>query len=239
LAAFLDLVRQAIETDAGAGPPAVAASLQAQAEDEQSNAADGVNLLTLHRAKGLEWDAVFLPGLEEGSLPVRQADTPEAIAEERRLLYVGLTRARRHLLVSWAESRVGPNDRESHRRPSRFLRDLQPAARDPGGTSGVATGPASARGRPRVITDLGGPALSASNPRGARDQRLLDALRAWRTGHAREGKVPAYVIAPDSLLEALVDRRPDSIAALRRVPGMGPMRIERYGADLLAIIGRA
>ncbi|TMM08481.1 MAG: hypothetical protein E6F98_16335, partial [Actinobacteria bacterium] len=62
----------------------------------------GVHLLTLHRAKGLEFDAVFLPRVEERELPVRQAKTPEAVAEERRLLYVGLTRARRHLFVTWS-----------------------------------------------------------------------------------------------------------------------------------------
>jgi DNA helicase-2/ATP-dependent DNA helicase PcrA len=74
----------------------------------------GVQLLTYHRAKGLEFDAVFLPRLEEKELPSRQAKTPEQVAEERRLLYVGLTRARRHLVLSW----------DAGTRPSRFLAEL-------------------------------------------------------------------------------------------------------------------
>jgi DNA helicase-2/ATP-dependent DNA helicase PcrA len=68
----------------------------------------GVHLLTLHRAKGLEWDAVLLPHVEEGELPVRRGD----VDEERRLFYVGLTRAKRHVLVTWQG------------RPSRFLDEL-------------------------------------------------------------------------------------------------------------------
>ena len=79
---------------------------------------DGVNLLTFHRAKGLEFEAVFLPRLEEHELPGRQARTPDAVAEERRLLYVGITRAKRHLALTWAG------------KPSRFLHELDavPAA---------------------------------------------------------------------------------------------------------------
>jgi ATP-dependent DNA helicase UvrD/PcrA len=76
----------------------------------------GVHLLTLHGAKGLEFDAVFIPRLEEKELPIRQAKKPREIAEERRLFYVGLTRAKRHLALSWGG------------KPSRFLAELDIAA---------------------------------------------------------------------------------------------------------------
>jgi DNA helicase-2/ATP-dependent DNA helicase PcrA len=73
----------------------------------------GVHLLTLHRAKGLEFEAVFIPRVEEKELPCRQSlRVPSALAEERRLLYVGMTRARRQLAVTWSG------------KPSRFLAEL-------------------------------------------------------------------------------------------------------------------
>jgi DNA helicase-2/ATP-dependent DNA helicase PcrA len=74
--------------------------------------AHGVHLLTFHRAKGLEFEAVFLPRLQEKELPSRQARSDEEVAEERRLLYVGLTRAKRTLWLSWSG------------KPSRFLKEL-------------------------------------------------------------------------------------------------------------------
>src|SRR5439155_20283176 len=77
----------------------------------------GVNLLTYHRAKGLEFDAVFLPRLEEGELPFKRANTAAAIEEERRLLYVGITRARRHLTMTWTVNGLS--------RPSRFVTGLR------------------------------------------------------------------------------------------------------------------
>ena len=75
-----------------------------------------VTLATLHSAKGLEWDTVYIVGASEGLLPISYARTETAVEEERRLFYVGITRARKLLRLSWA----GPN-----REPSRFLADLR------------------------------------------------------------------------------------------------------------------
>jgi DNA helicase-2/ATP-dependent DNA helicase PcrA len=104
------LVRLAADLDDGSRT--LADFVQELRERYGPGVGTGVHLLTLHRAKGLEFDAVFLPRLEEKELPIRLARTPDAVAEERRLLYVGLTRARRWLAVTWSG------------RPSRFLDEL-------------------------------------------------------------------------------------------------------------------
>jgi DNA helicase II / ATP-dependent DNA helicase PcrA len=104
-----------------------AAELAHRSQIEHAPAMNGVTLASLHAAKGLEWDVVFLAGLAEGTLPIVHAQTDEAIEEERRLLYVGVTRAREQLFLSWPLAWSGGGRRA--RQPSRFLAGLQPATR--------------------------------------------------------------------------------------------------------------
>jgi DNA helicase-2/ATP-dependent DNA helicase PcrA len=193
---------------------AVLAEFGSRQAVESAAAAGGVNLLTYHRAKGLEWDAVYLPALDEGVLPIRQAKEADAVAEERRLLYVGITRARRFLALS-----------SSSRRPSRFLAALDPAKPK---TSRATSGAKS--GRVRVLP--GAPMAAAATP----DERLLEALRRWRRERASEDGVPAYVVFHDTTLAEIADERPRNLPGLRRIRGMGPTKLERYGAEILAVI---
>jgi DNA helicase-2/ATP-dependent DNA helicase PcrA len=187
----------------GTGDQAVGAA-DLLAELDRRDAAEGeaqgvgVNLLTYHRAKGLEWDAVFLPAIDEGTLPIRHANTDEMEAEERRLLYVGITRARTHLALSWS------------RKPSRFLAEIRPRRVIPSATR--QTSPAAVNGD------------------------LLAALKAWRTQRAKDDAVPPYVVFHDSTLAAIAEDRPQSIAALRRIKGMGPVKLDSYGAEILEIV---
>jgi DNA helicase-2/ATP-dependent DNA helicase PcrA len=179
---------------------------------------EGVTLSTLHRAKGLEWDAVFLPQLEEGTLPIRQsASDADALAEERRLLYVGITRARRHLHLSWALNRVGAKGTPTRARPSRFIAELRPGA--------VA--------RPRMA---GEPADGKTFALSAADDPLLGRLIDWRRERARSDGVPAYVVADNRTLAAIAAQRPASEGELLGVPGIGPHKAETYGPDILRIV---
>ncbi|MGH4008353.1 MAG: ATP-dependent helicase [Pseudonocardiaceae bacterium] len=114
---------------AGSAPEAdlrrLVAELDARADAAHPPAVQGVTLASLHSAKGLEWDAVFLVGLVDGTLPIQYVDgDQDALEEERRLLYVGVTRARRWLALSWALSRSAGGWRP--RRRSRFLYGLAP-----------------------------------------------------------------------------------------------------------------
>jgi DNA helicase-2/ATP-dependent DNA helicase PcrA len=103
-----------------------------------------VTLMTIHNAKGLEFDRVVITGLEEQLFPHQRSETPEAVEEERRLCYVGITRARRHLLLTHAESRALYGGRD-YRLPSRFLAELpSDAVSEVGGRRGLGQVAASA-----------------------------------------------------------------------------------------------
>jgi DNA helicase-2/ATP-dependent DNA helicase PcrA len=101
-----------------------AAELTQRAELGHAPQARGVTLASMHAAKGLEWDAVLLPGLVEGLMPIVHARSAEAVEEERRLLYVAVTRARQHLYLSWAPARA-PGSTGPGRLRSRFLDGLR------------------------------------------------------------------------------------------------------------------
>jgi len=244
------LVQLATDLDDGAGTVGLrelVADLEQRAAAQHAPTVQGVTLASLHAAKGLEWDAVFLVGLTEGTVPIVHADTPERIEEERRLLYVGITRAREHLQLSWALSRSAGGRRG--RRPSRFLDGLTAATR--GGRNGSGSGesgrgPGAGRRRARATascrvcgrTLLGGARTLGRCPTcpADRDEELFDRMRAWRAELARTTGVPAYVIFTDATLTALAERRPTSTPELAQVPGIGPAKLDRYGEDVLAMV---
>ena len=214
---LLELAEALVAADPGSDVAAFLAEVERRAEAESGGAINGVELLTYHRAKGLEWEAVFLPALEEGTLPIRQANEPGELAEERRLLYVGITRARRHLWLSWARRRTAATGREGRRSRSRFLDGLLPAP-----VRSV-----------RVLPSEKPPPV----PAGDRSP-LSNALRAWRTERARADAIAPFIVFHDSTIEAIADRRPATIPELRRVPGVGPMKLDRYGEEIIAIVAR-
>jgi DNA helicase-2/ATP-dependent DNA helicase PcrA len=192
----------------------------------------------------LEWDAVFLVGLADGTVPISHvlgdggavADW-EALEEERRLLYVGVTRAREHLELSWALAR-NEGGRRSRRR-SRFLHGVIP---DASPASRIAE-PVRQRKRPQcrvcskvligtAATMLGRCESCPSNV----DDELLAALRAWRKQKSQEMKVPAYVVFSDNTLTAIAEQQPGDNSALVAIPGIGAKKLERFGPDVLAVV---
>ena len=218
------------------------AELRLRADARHPPVVQGVTLASLHAAKGLEWDAVYLVGLADGTLPISHAlahgPDSEAVEEERRLLYVGVTRARVHLALSWALAR-SPGGRQS-RKPSRFLNGIAPQT----GPAQEANRSRRKRGAPtrcRVCNkDLATPAAillrRCESCGGDVDEDLLLRLKAWRLEAAKEQNVPAYVVFSDNTLIAIAELRPADEKALVAIPGIGARKLEQYGPDVLQVV---
>ncbi|MBB5807888.1 DNA helicase-2/ATP-dependent DNA helicase PcrA [Saccharothrix ecbatanensis] len=240
LLALVELAEELVTTVDGADLPKFVAELDLRAEAQHPPTVEGVTLASLHAAKGLEWDAVFLVGLVDGTLPIQHADGDDAaIEEERRLLYVGVTRARVHLWMSWALARAAGGRR--YRRRSRFLYGLVPE--DHPASRTAKREPLQKRPKPQcrvcgsALVDARAIKLSrcASCPSDV-DEELLAKLRSWRADRARELKVPAYVVFTDATLVAIAEQRPEDVAGLVSISGIGAAKLDRFGDDVLALV---
>ncbi|MFV0285490.1 MAG: ATP-dependent helicase [Demequina sp.] len=185
-----------------------------RAQAQHAPAVDGVTLTTMHAAKGLEWDAVFIIGCSEGLLPVKMAETPEAVEEERRLLYVGITRAREHLHLSFARARKEGG--RATRKRTRFLDRWWPDATRP---------------RPRRATTT-----DSLRDLDADQLRLYEALKAWRLAIAQRDAKPAFTVFVDSTLVEIAQRRPGTRGELAQVRGVGASKLEAYGQQVLDVV---
>ncbi len=202
--------------------------------NEDAGSGDAVEIVTFHAAKGLEWSIVHVAGLEQGLVPIHHAqDDADAVDEERRLLYVALTRARESLHCHWARRRTF-GTRASRRSPSPWLEAIA-AALGAGGTELTPAESARRAARARSGGRRARPASSAAGLEGT-DRDLFERLRTWRREQARAADVPAFVIFNDSVLEEVARRRPGDRSALLDVPGIGPVKAERFGDDLLGIV---
>ncbi|MFF2571873.1 ATP-dependent DNA helicase UvrD2 [Streptomyces sp. NPDC058084] len=251
LAALVRLAEDFARAKPGATLSDLVAELDERAVAQHAPTVQGVTLASLHAAKGLEWDAVFLVGLTEGMMPITYARTDEQIEEERRLLYVGVTRARQHLSLSWALSR-SPGGRPS-RRPTRFLKGLRPGSGSLGtvttsGGAGAAVerdalaarrrqrGPVRCRVCGTTLTEAGEmKLLRCEDCPSDMDEGLYERLREWRAEQARELGQPPYCVFTDKTLMAIAERVPDSDGELAAISGVGVRKLNRFGADVLAI----
>ena len=221
-----DLAREYRSVDPAATVDGFLAWLVATgAGDTTDDRTDAVVLATFHAAKGLEWPVVFLTGLEQGLVPIGHA-RGDALEEERRLLYVAVTRAESELHCSWASRRTRAG-RAIARSASPWLDALtsEPAGRDAPGAAGR---------RRRVVDERRRLRAPAGRSNGA--ARLVAALREWRTSTARLTGVPVHVVMADRTIDALARACPISRAELLDVHGIGPVKAERYGADLLSLV---
>ncbi|MDO5699321.1 MAG: ATP-dependent DNA helicase UvrD2 [Dermatophilus congolensis] len=251
LAALVELARSLTRTSPQARLRDLLADIDERIGASHAPAVDGVTLATLHSAKGLEWDVVILAGCSEGLLPISMAAGDEANEEERRLAYVGVTRARRELLLTWAGAR-SPGGRATRRR-SRFLDPAASLLGEAGEPvvrtrTSARSGAAKSSRKPPAKCRVCGTMLNSAAERKLRrcddcppsyDEATYERLRTWRALTATAAKVPAYVVFTDATLTAIAENAPHDRASLSAISGVGARKLALYADDVLAVLGGA
>lgn len=254
LRALFDLCKDIVHANTEVNIQALLGQLHTRQQAKHPPTLDGVTLASLHAAKGLEWDAVFLVGLTDGSLPIQHslnkfdrspAQGAEAIEEERRLFYVGITRAREHLELSWSLSRTEGGRRS--RRRTRFLDELDIDVSDYSAEAQQSSRSSSSRGKRQQSKQCKGctkPLHTDAERISGRceecpvsaDPALLEALRAWRLEMSRDMTVPAFVIFSDATLLAIGEQQPTTPEELLQIPGIGEAKLNHFGEGILGIV---
>ncbi|MDN6487732.1 MAG: ATP-dependent DNA helicase UvrD2 [Ancrocorticia sp.] len=218
LNALLSLAKE-MQAKRGAGITEFVQELEERALMQNAPEMDGVTLSSLHAAKGLEWEAVFLAGMSEGLMPISLAKGKEGTAEERRLLYVGITRAKQHLQVSYAKG----NGSRANRKVTRFLDGIWPAPEKK-----VSRTTDYRRRKAQARTDF-----TRDHPE---DVELLERLVQWRSAKATQLERPAYTVFHDTTLRAIAIAKPAGIQQLGRIKGIGSTKLEAWGEEVLDIV---
>lgn len=234
LNALVDLIEELGRATPDMGFEQMIEALRERASNQHPPSMQGVTLASLHAAKGLEWQAVFLVGLVEGTLPITHAikADQEAIEEERRLFYVGVTRSQEHLYCSWSKARQ--EGAKASRKRTRFLDGFVADAKPLGVVDRTRR-----RRTCRVCGDtLHSPAEKTmgrcEDCPGGNDE-VFEALRAWRSDVAREMNAPAYMVFTDATLHAIAEALPTTNEGLLAISGVGPVKVQKFGEGILEI----
>lgn len=252
---LLALMTMAQECPAEMTLPEFIAELDQRASVEYAPGAAAVTLASIHSAKGLEWPVVFMVGCSEGMLPLSYATSSDSVDEERRLAYVGVSRAADSLVISWAKSRT-PGGKTT-RTLSRFFADLPTGIFD-GSLAGITSPPAKGsvvvggsltnrirhRKGPRPCSVCGKALVTAGERTLGHcngcpvdfDEGLFETLRQWRKNLSEVKAVPAYIIFTDATLTAIAEQVPSELEDLAAIPGVGPAKLSEFGEQVLELV---
>lgn len=234
LHALIDLIEELGRATPDMSFEQMIAALRDRATNQHPPSMQGVTLASLHAAKGLEWQAVFLVGLVEGTLPITHAikADDEAIEEERRLFYVGVTRAKEHLFCSWSLARQ--EGARATRKRTRFLDGFVADA--------APAGKVDRTRRRRTCRICGEPLQSPAEKTMGRcedcpggNEEVFEALRVWRSDVAREMNAPAYIVFTDATLHAIAEALPTTNEGLLAISGVGQVKVQKFGEGVLEV----